>query len=112
MVWVRDLANHLRMPGRQWTILLIVAGFRFFSEWDGRDQPDSAPMGMTCRVAGRRRPRRSARPRRGVDRYVTVILNGNKVIDNQPLLGCTGGGLWPDLVTGQSNCRSRPHHGL
>jgi hypothetical protein len=32
-----------------------------------------------------------------MDRYVTVILNGNKVIDNQPLLGCTGGGLWSDV---------------
>ena len=55
MVWVRDLANHLRMPGRQWTILLIVAGFRFFSAWDGRDQPGTAPMGITCRIAARRR---------------------------------------------------------
>jgi hypothetical protein len=31
-----------------------------------------------------------------VDRYVTVILNGKAIIDNQPLLGCTGGALWPD----------------
>jgi hypothetical protein len=31
-----------------------------------------------------------------VDRYVTVILNGQKIIDNQPLLGCTGGALWSD----------------
>jgi hypothetical protein len=31
-----------------------------------------------------------------VDRYVTVILNGKKIIDNQPLLGCTGGALWSD----------------
>jgi hypothetical protein len=27
---------------------------------------------------------------------VTVILNGAKIIDNQPLLGCTGGALWSD----------------
>jgi hypothetical protein len=27
------------------------------------------------------------------DRYVTVILNGQKIIDNQPLLGVTGGAL-------------------
>ncbi len=26
-----------------------------------------------------------------VDRHVTVVLNGKKIIDNQPLLGCTGG---------------------
>ncbi len=28
-----------------------------------------------------------------VDRHVTVILNGVKIIDNEPLLGCTGGAL-------------------
>ena len=27
------------------------------------------------------------------DRHVTVILNGKKIIDNAPLLGCTGGAL-------------------
>jgi hypothetical protein len=31
-----------------------------------------------------------------VDRHVTVILNGKKIIDNAPLLGCTGGALWSD----------------
>lgn len=31
-----------------------------------------------------------------VDRHVTVVLNGEKVIDNHPLLGCTGGGLSAD----------------
>lgn len=31
-----------------------------------------------------------------LDRHVTVILNGQKIIDNQPLLGCTGGALWSD----------------
>jgi hypothetical protein len=31
-----------------------------------------------------------------VDRHVTVILNGAKIIDNQPVLGCTGGALWSD----------------
>jgi hypothetical protein len=30
------------------------------------------------------------------DRHATVILNGVKIIDNQPLLGCTGGALWSD----------------
>jgi hypothetical protein len=33
-----------------------------------------------------------------VDRHVTVILNGKKIIDNQPLLGCTGGALWSDQL--------------
>jgi hypothetical protein len=31
-----------------------------------------------------------------VDRYLTVVLNGQKIIDNQPVLGCTGGALWSD----------------
>ncbi len=30
------------------------------------------------------------------DRHVTVILNGKKIIDNQPLLGVTGGALTAD----------------
>lgn len=33
-----------------------------------------------------------------VDRHVTVLLNGKKIIDNQPLLGCTGGALWSDQL--------------
>jgi hypothetical protein len=32
-----------------------------------------------------------------VDRHVTVVLNGKRIIDNQPLLGCTGGALWSDV---------------
>jgi hypothetical protein len=31
-----------------------------------------------------------------VDRHLTVILNGKTIIDNQPVLGCTGGALWSD----------------
>lgn len=31
-----------------------------------------------------------------VDRHVTVVLNGKKIIDNQPLMGCTGGALTSD----------------
>jgi hypothetical protein len=31
-----------------------------------------------------------------VDRHATVILNGKRIIDNQPILGCTGGALWSD----------------
>lgn len=31
-----------------------------------------------------------------VDRHATVVLNGTKIIDNQPLAGCTGGALWSD----------------
>jgi hypothetical protein len=32
-----------------------------------------------------------------VDRHVTVVLNGQKIIDNKPILGCTGGALWSDI---------------
>jgi len=32
-----------------------------------------------------------------VDRHVTVVLNGTRIIDNQPVLGCTGGALWSDV---------------
>lgn len=31
-----------------------------------------------------------------VDRHLTVVLNGKTIIDNQPILGCTGGALWSD----------------
>ncbi len=31
-----------------------------------------------------------------VDRHVTIELNGTVIIDNEPLLGCTGGALWSD----------------
>ncbi|CAN5669937.1 DUF1080 domain-containing protein [soil metagenome] len=31
-----------------------------------------------------------------VDRHLTVILNGKNIIDNQPVLGCTGGAMTSD----------------
>lgn len=31
-----------------------------------------------------------------VDRHLTVIHNGTTTINNQPVLGCTGGALWSD----------------
>jgi hypothetical protein len=33
-----------------------------------------------------------------VDRHATVVLNGVRIIDNQPVLGCTGGALWSDVM--------------
>jgi hypothetical protein len=33
-----------------------------------------------------------------VDRHVTVMLNGQRIIDNQPVAGCTGGALWSDVT--------------
>jgi hypothetical protein len=32
-----------------------------------------------------------------VDRHATVTLNGTKIIDNRPVLGPTGGALWPEV---------------
>lgn len=32
-----------------------------------------------------------------IDRHVTVELNGQKIIDNQPVMGCTGGALSSDV---------------
>jgi hypothetical protein len=34
-----------------------------------------------------------------VDRHLTVVLNGKTIIDNQPVLGCTGGALSSDEFT-------------
>ncbi len=31
-----------------------------------------------------------------VDRHITVVLNERTVIDNQPIAGCTGGGISAD----------------
>jgi len=31
-----------------------------------------------------------------LERHITVLLNGKTIIDNEPLLGCTGGALWSD----------------
>ncbi|HEY5914191.1 MAG TPA: DUF1080 domain-containing protein [Verrucomicrobiae bacterium] len=33
-----------------------------------------------------------------VARHVTVALNGQRIIDNQPVRGCTGGALWSDVM--------------
>jgi hypothetical protein len=33
-----------------------------------------------------------------VDRHVTVVLNGVRIIDNQPVVGPTGGALWSDVL--------------
>ena len=33
-----------------------------------------------------------------VDRHVTIVLNGETIIDNQPIVGCTGGALQSDVT--------------
>jgi hypothetical protein len=33
-----------------------------------------------------------------VDRHITVVFNDKKIIDNQPVMGCTGGALWSDVT--------------
>jgi hypothetical protein len=32
-----------------------------------------------------------------VAQHVTVVLNGSKIIENQPVIGPTGGALWPEM---------------
>lgn len=58
-------------------------------------------------VFGRVKPLRNAGRKGGqwqtydltlVDRHITVILNGDKVIDNHPVPGCTGGALHGDVT--------------
>jgi hypothetical protein len=33
-----------------------------------------------------------------VQRHVTVVLNGKRIISNQPVPGITGGALWSDIT--------------
>jgi hypothetical protein len=33
-----------------------------------------------------------------VDRHITVVLNGERIIENQAVAGCTGGALWSDVT--------------
>ena len=42
-----------------------------------------------------------------VNRHITVILNGTKIIDNQPVAGCTGGALWSDVSRPGPNLSAR-----
>jgi hypothetical protein len=65
-------------------------------------QPDSHNMGA---IYSRIVPSQTAEKEPGVwqqmditllKRHVTVVLNGKMIIDNQPLLGCTGGAMWSD----------------
>lgn len=70
---------------------------------DSKMQGISGPGSVFGRVA----PTHNAGKRAGewetlqillVDRHVTVVLNGDRVIDNQPVEGCTGGALKSDVT--------------
>ena len=71
------------------------------ADWYGK-KPDSHGMGaIYSRITPTSNPTKPAGQWNHfditlVDRHVTVILNGVKIIDNQPLLGITGGALWSD----------------
>jgi hypothetical protein len=65
--------------------------------------PDSHNMGA---IYSRIKPTMSAEKPAGewqtldityVNRHATVVLNGARIIDNQPVLGPTGGALWPEV---------------
>jgi hypothetical protein len=71
-----------------------------------RDSPIQGPHGPGA-VYGRIAPVRNAGRPGGewqsykatlVDRHITVVLNGSKVIDNQPVAGPTGGALSSDVT--------------
>lgn len=68
---------------------------------DSRMQGISGPGAIFSRIA----PSKNAGKAGGewqtydltlVDRHVTVVLNGEKVIDNQPVIGPTGGAIYTD----------------
>lgn len=71
------------------------------ADWAGKPVDSHGMCGVYSRIA----PTQNAAKPAGewqtvaitlVDRHVTVVLNGTTVIDNQPLLGCTGGALTSD----------------
>jgi hypothetical protein len=43
------------------------------------------------------------------DRYITVILNGTTIIDNQPAMGCTGGAITSDEFCAGPICLQGNH---
>ena len=69
------------------------------ADWYGK-KPDSHGVGgLYSRITPTSNPSKPAGEWQKfditlVDRHVTVILNGVKIIDNKPVLGCTGGALW------------------
>lgn len=71
------------------------------SDAHGREPNSHAMGGVYSRITPTANPTRPAGEWNSmeillVDRYVTVKLNGDTIIANQPLLGCTGGALWSD----------------
>jgi hypothetical protein len=44
-----------------------------------------------------------------VNRHVTVVRNGKRIIDNQPVPGCTGGALWSDVTCPGPICLQGDH---
>lgn len=70
------------------------------------DSYDREPnMGSMGAIYSRIAPKVKAEKRAGrwqtldmtlLDRHVTVKLNGKTIVDNEPMLGSTGGALWPD----------------
>ena len=67
-------------------------------------QPESHGMGaLYSRIAPTSNPSRKPGEWQMLDvtlvnRHVTVILNGEKILDNKPVPGCTGGALWSDVT--------------
>ena len=71
------------------------------ADWYGKPADSHGMGGIYSRITPTSNPCKPAGQWQSFDitlvkRHVTVILNGVKIIDNQPLLGCTGGALWSD----------------
>ncbi len=47
-----------------------------------------------------------------IKRHVTVVLNGQRIIDNQPVAGCTGGALWSDVMRPGPSYLQGDHTGI
>jgi hypothetical protein len=97
-----NLTLEVRVPGHG-NSGIYLRGLYEVQVFDSYGKPvDCHNMGA---IYGRIAPTTSAEKKPGewqtlditlVDRHVTVILNGVKIMDNQPLIGCTGGALTAD----------------
>jgi hypothetical protein len=99
-----DLTLEVRVP-KEGNSGVFIRGVYECQVMDSYGKPlDSHHMGA---IYGRIKPTVSAEKPAGewqtmnitfVDRHATVVLNGKRIIDNQPILGCTGSALWSDVT--------------
>jgi hypothetical protein len=110
-----NLTMEVRVP-KSGNSGIYLRGIYEIQVFDSHGKPlDSHNMGA---IYSRIAPREAAEKPAGqwqtfditlVDRHVTVVLNGRKIIDNQPLRGCTGGALWSDQLRPGPICLQGDH---